>query len=179
MFLSCLDFSIKKSIYTNINLKPKQVICLEAIFKRRDTVAVLPTGYGKSLIYQLLPSLLSKRNEFEQKQSDQMSSTRSFSVVLVVSPLNSLIEDQLRKINECTELTAAVLKVKREECVNSDLSLSENHSTGLKDALYDIVFLHPEACLSSKEGLLLLQSEPYQTSVEAIVVDEAHCILEW
>ena len=57
--------------------------------------------------------------------------------------------------------------------------LSENHSTGLKDALYDIVFLHPEACLSSKEGLLLLQSKPYQTSVEAIVVDEAHCILEW
>jgi superfamily II DNA helicase RecQ len=33
---------------------------LEGIYNKKDTVAVLPTGYGKSLVYQLLPSLLLK-----------------------------------------------------------------------------------------------------------------------
>ncbi len=51
--------------------------------------------------------------------------------------------------------------------------------TGIKDALFDILYLHPEACLSSKAGFNLFQSVPYQNSVEAIVIDEAHCILEW
>ena len=50
MFLSCLQFAICKSSYSNVNLKVKQVKCLEAIYFGRDVVAVvLPTGYGKSL----------------------------------------------------------------------------------------------------------------------------------
>ncbi|CAB4035489.1 Hypothetical predicted protein [Paramuricea clavata] len=39
--------------------------------------------------------------------------------------------------------------------------------------------MHPEAFLSCKEGMELLQSKPYQESVQSIIVDEAHCILEW
>ena len=50
-----LDNAIHKSLYTNINLKQKQVVCFEAIYNNKDTVAILPNGYGKSLIYQLLP----------------------------------------------------------------------------------------------------------------------------
>lgn len=49
----------------------------------------------------------------------------------------------------------------------------------LKDADYDFVFTHPKAFLSCKEEMNLLQSEPYQHAVNAIVVDEAYCILEW
>ena len=51
----------------------------------------------------------------------------------------------------------------------------------LRDAMYDIIYMHPEAFLSCKEGIELLQSVhvPYQKSVRAIIVDEAHCILEW
>ena len=37
----------------NIILKPKQVICLEKLFFGSDVLAVLPTGYGKSLIYHI------------------------------------------------------------------------------------------------------------------------------
>ena len=61
MFLSCLQFAICKSSYSNVNLKVKQVKCLEAIYFGRDVVAVLPTGYGKSLIFQLLSPLLHAR----------------------------------------------------------------------------------------------------------------------
>ena len=42
-----------------------------------------------------------------------------------------------------------------------------------------MLFLHPEAFLTCMDGKEHLQSTPYQRSVKAIVVDEAHCILEW
>ncbi|XP_028412599.1 ATP-dependent DNA helicase Q-like 1 [Dendronephthya gigantea] len=169
-FLSCLHTAINKSvIYNNINLKPKQVKCLEALYKKKDCVAVLPTGYGKSLIYQLLPSLLNERNTFEQIRLGRELSHNT-PVILVVSPLNSLICDQLRKLNNGADLKAVFLKKD---------STSFCEAPDIKDALFDIMFLHPEACLSSKTGMDLFQSSPYQKSVEVIVVDEAHCILEW
>ena len=52
MFFSSLHFAIVNSSYWNINLKPKQVKCPEAIYLGRDT-----TGYGKSIIFHLLPGL--------------------------------------------------------------------------------------------------------------------------
>ena len=48
MFYSSLQAAISNSIYSNVNLKVKQVICLEAIYHGRDVVAVLPTGYTAS-----------------------------------------------------------------------------------------------------------------------------------
>ena len=175
MFLSCLHSAVIKSgLYSNINLKPKQTKCLEAMYNRRDTVAVLPTGYGKSLIYHLLPTLLDERNLYEQRRSGEIVLSRSSPVILVVSPLNSLVDDQIRKINDSTCLKATILKKDYRE-FGADFS----DETGIKDALFDILYLHPEACLSSKAGFNLFQSVPYQNSVEAIVIDEAHCILEW
>ena len=61
-FLSCLKFAILNSLYCDVVLKPKQVICLEKIFLNLDILAVLPTGYGKSLIFYLPPALYAKRH---------------------------------------------------------------------------------------------------------------------
>ncbi|XP_057299470.1 ATP-dependent DNA helicase Q1-like [Hydractinia symbiolongicarpus] len=66
-------------------LKPKQVQCFEALLKGRDVVAVLPTGYEKSLIIQLLPDVIPQK------------STRN--IVIVVCPLSSIIEDQVQFLN--------------------------------------------------------------------------------
>ena len=49
----------------------------------------------------------------------------------------------------------------------------------LKNARFNFVFAHPESFLSCKFGRDLLHSKPYQDNVCAIVIDEAHCILEW
>ena len=63
MVYSSLQAAISNSIYSKVNLKVKQVIFLEAIYHGRDVVAVLPTGYGKSVIFHLLSSLfLDKMN---------------------------------------------------------------------------------------------------------------------
>ena len=150
-----------------MHFKPKQVRCLEATFNGRGTVAILPTGYGKSLIYHL-PDLLRFRN----------NSKPDSSVVIVVSPLNSLIDDQIRKIHSSPDLKAVVLKVKHEGLKIDHSEETIGHDKLLMQAKYDFVFTHPETCLSSK-GCILLQTEPYQSSVQAIVIDEAHCVLEW
>ena len=51
--------------------------------------------------------------------------------------------------------------------------------TPYNQAGYEIVFCHPEAFLSCNDGLEVLQSSVYLSAVKAVVVDEAHCILEW
>ena len=62
-FLSCVQSALLSTGYYSIILKVKQVICLESLFlKKKDLVAVLPTGYGKSLFFQVLPRMLSERD---------------------------------------------------------------------------------------------------------------------
>ena len=57
-FLSCLEFAVLNSENQNTIFKTKQVICLENVYLEKDVMCVLPTGYGKSLIFHLLPMLL-------------------------------------------------------------------------------------------------------------------------
>lgn len=105
-------------------------------------------------------------------------------VVIVVFPLNSLIHDQLQKINR-TRQRAVVLSVKGQELdhnINAgeqNLDFTNIDELQLRNADYVYMFTHPETCLSSKQGVSLFQSNVYKNSVGAIVVDEAHCILEW
>jgi hypothetical protein len=66
--------------------KPRQVECLEAFWQGRDVLAVLPTGYGKSLIFQTLPFIM------QQKTGQMMS-------VIVITPINALMIDQCLKLN--------------------------------------------------------------------------------
>ena len=175
MFFRSLQFAVVNSSYWNINLKPKQVKCLEAVYSGRDIIAVLPTGYGKSIIFHLLPALF-----FDKINCGRTpASLPIHPVVVVVSPLNSLISDQIRRSTQ-GKVKATILNVKKK--ANSDdlqLDSSDTDSSLLKDAKYDLVFTHPEAVLSCKDGIELFQSTPYQRSVKAIVIDEAHCILEW
>ena len=176
MFYSSLHVAIVNSSYWNINLKPKQVKCLEAIYSGRDVIAVLPTGYGKSIIFYLLPGL------FFHKMNSRSTPTESpfHPVIVVVSPLNSLISDQIRRSTE-GKLKAAILNARNAKNSN-ELELEETCETNscwLKDAKYDIIFTHAEAVLSCKKGIELFQSAPYQRCVHGIIIDEAHCIIEW
>ena len=180
MFFSSLHYAIVSSGYWNINLKPKQVQCLEAIYFGRDTIGVLPTGYGKSIIFHLLPGLFF--DKINSRAARFSSASIINPVVVVVCPLNSLITDQIRRSTE-GKVKATILNVKRSRNSDDDLEpaldSSQTNSLLLKEAKYDIVFTHPEAVLSCQKGIELFQSAPYQRCVQALVVDEAHCILEW
>lgn len=180
-FYSCLELAILTSLYSEVILKPKQVICLEKIFLNLDVLAILPTGYGKSLVFHLLPALL-----FAKKYGI-LRNTAITSVIIVVSPLNALIANQISRLS-LSGIRASVLDVKYSEPENfgdeekepelvCDLHLCDKMK--LESGFYNIVFAHPESLVSCKYGLSLMRSKPYQDNVCAIVVDEAHCILDW
>ena len=89
----------------NISLKENQYEVLKLlVVEKKDVLAVLPTGYGKSLIYQLLPPVLNFMNHEGRSISSAKNST-----VLVISPLNTLIRDQIVKMRE-GGLNVCVLK---------------------------------------------------------------------
>lgn len=100
--------------------------------------------------------------------------------MVVVSPLNALVKDEIKRISQGT-LTAAALNVKRDHSNsgNFDLEIGDANFSQLQKAEYDIIFMHQEAFLSCKQGMNLFQSSPYQLAVKAVVVYEAYCILEW
>ncbi|XP_028414051.1 uncharacterized protein LOC114537113 [Dendronephthya gigantea] len=178
-FLSCLEFAILNSLYCDVILKPKQVICLEKAFLNLDILVVLPTGYGKSLIFYLLPALL-----YAKKHGVSKSEINITSIIVVVSPLNALIANQILRLAS-SGIRATVVDVRSsieveeedKEILACDLRLSDKAK--LEIGHYNIVFAHPETFVSCAYGRKLMQSEPYQENVCAIVVDEAHCILEW
>ena len=99
LFLSCLEFAIRNSTYFNTILKPKQVICLEHLYLKRDVICVLPTGYGKSLIFHLLPGLLFAKEMLLMNETFRdVDMTTVTAIVIVVSPLNALINHQISRL---------------------------------------------------------------------------------
>ena len=72
------------------SLKPLQCECLKAA-AMRDTIAILPTGYGKSLIFEMLPILS------EVMYTNGSASGSAASAIIICSPLNSIIEEQLTR----------------------------------------------------------------------------------
>ena len=155
-------------------LKPLQVKCFEYLLRGDDVVAVLPTGFGKSILFQLLPKF------FPVKTDKNM--------VIVVCPLNSIIEDQL-KILEDSGITADVFRIPSDEYESlfdgeKSKTIADNTHSYCSTSVFDIndnveiVFAHPEALLG-KEGRDLMSSEKFQKNVVACAVDEAHCVEIW
>ena len=111
------------------------------------------------------------------------------SIVIVVLPLNSLMSNQISRLN-VSGIRASVMNIKEgrkglasrvadtdeldEVAVDVDFSQCEEK---LRDGHYHIVFAHPETLISSKYGQELLLSEQYQQNLVAMAIDEAHCII--
>ena len=106
---------------------------------------------------------------------------------MVLCPLNSIIEDQLKVLQD-RGITADVLQLLNNEqeatdsLFNSDESKADgwlrHPSVRLLYGDIQIMFTHPEALLS-KEGRELMNSKVFQRSGVACVVDEAHCVEIW
>ena len=143
-------------------------------------MCVLPTGYGKSLIYYLMPMLLFAKRKMDSGMQlkywelTELSHELVNTIVIVVSPLNALIVNQISRLNR-SGVQASVLSVTdrsnsfEEGIENIELDFSLCEEEKLQNGLYNIVFAHPE----------LLSTKTYDENVVAIVIDEAHCMLDW
>ena len=116
----------------------------------------LPSGYGKSLCYMLLPLV------FDNLRSEHCHRK---SVAVVVSPLIALMEDQVASYS-AKGLKSAFIT-----------SESDNDTkTAVSDGVYQIVLFSPEALISNQRWRNMLREEPYSSSLVALIIDEAHCV---
>lgn len=130
--------------------QPGQEEVIARIVSGQDTLAILATGAGKSLTYQL-PALLLK------------------GTTVVVSPLIALMKDQLDMLRE--------LGIREVVALNSTLSEDQEAASieRIRGGNLKILFVTPEK-LEDEAFLQLLQQ---QIHVPLFVVDEAHCISQW
>ena len=129
-------------------LRDGQQRVIDSVLDGKDTLAIMPTGGGKSLCYQIPAKMLE-------------------GITIVVSPLISLMKDQLEKLEE--------LGIRSVQ-VNSSLNAEEEAAAieAIATEACEIVFCTPER-LVSPEFIAVLQ----QVTLDIVVVDEAHCISQW
>ena len=135
---------------------------LYAIFNGRDVFAILPTGYGKSLTFQLLPDLYREFHPLPQLSERQVDNP----IVLIICPLKSLVESHIREL--ITRGASAV-----------SLTGDSVDVDGILKGEYSFVFGTPEALLNNERWRSMLKSDVYQNSLIALVTDEAHVIPKW
>ncbi|WP_280770254.1 DNA helicase RecQ [Salipaludibacillus daqingensis] len=137
-----------KEHYGYDDFRKGQKDILAKVFDHKNTMGVMPTGGGKSICYQI-PSLL-------------------FSgVTLVISPLISLMKDQVDELQEVGIDSTYI---------NSSLSHEEvrDRIDGIRQGIHKLVYVAPER-LESSGFLQMLQSLP----ISLLAVDEAHCLSQW
>jgi ATP-dependent DNA helicase RecQ len=122
---------------------------IEHVLAGRHTLAVLPTGLGKSLCYQLPAQMLS-------------------GITLVISPLIALMRDQVDKMRQRGFQNVTFLNS------SLDQSAIAARYTDIERGKYKLVYVAPERCDSPRFQRLVTQSQ-----IGLVVIDEAHCISQW
>ena len=138
---------VLRQVFGYESFRPGQETVIDAVLEGHDCIAVMPTGAGKSLTFQVPARLLP-------------------GTVLVVSPLISLMKDQVDALGEWGFRATAI---------NSSLEWEERQDrlAGIRRGEYELVYLAPEAL----EGGLRAAIREWPLSL--MVVDEAHCISQW
>ena len=140
--------SVLKQYWGYDSFRPLQAEAMRAIMENRDSVVVLPTGGGKSICFQAPAVAMS-------------------GLAVVVSPLISLMKDQVDALTECG-IPAA--------CVNSSMSNSERLTVAnaVRQRELKLLYVAPERLCSDKMLDFLETSQ-----VSFFAIDEAHCISAW
>ena len=137
-----------KSHFGYDSFNPGQAEVIGAILQGRDVCAVMPTGAGKSICYQVPATLLP-------------------GVTIVISPLISLMTDQVRALH-----AAGIEGV----FLNSTLELEEKRdiTRGMLQNRYRLVYITPEQLVQPRFAAFMAKLD-----ISLIAVDEAHCISQW
>ena len=149
--------AVLKRCFGYDSFRPNQEQIVDALLDGRDVLAVMPTGAGKSVCYQVPALCLAER----AKAQGQVGFT------LVVSPLISLMADQVRSLN-AAGISAAF--------VNSSLSSAEQNVAleGAAQGAYVLLYVAPERLETPQFTRFCAACPPAM-----VAVDEAHCISQW
>ncbi|PIM99694.1 ATP-dependent DNA helicase [Handroanthus impetiginosus] len=144
-----------KKVFGNHSFRPNQREVINATMSGCDVFVLMPTGGGKSLTYQL-PALICP------------------GITLVISPLVSLIQDQIMHLLQAN-IPAAYLSANMEWIEQQEI-LRELNSDYCK---YKLLYVTPEKVAKSDVLLRQLESLHARESLARIVIDEAHCVSQW
>ena len=139
-------------------LHQNQKVALRAFLSGQDLYFSAPTGYGKSLIFQSIPFII-------DHLKDQAVGT---SLAIIISPLKSLMLDQVEQLKKTGVNAAAVFDGQSEDILE-----------GVENGDFSLVYSSPESMLSSERWRQLLTSSDFTSRCDVVVIDEAHCIVHW
>ena len=141
-------YEILKQYFGYDSFREGQEALIDSLLAGRDVLGVMPTGAGKSLCYQI-PALLMN------------------GITLVISPLISLMKDQVSSLNQAG-VHAAYL--------NSSLTASQYYKAleYARDGRYPIIYVAPERLETAEFMDFALNAE-----ISMVAVDEAHCVSQW
>ena len=141
-------YQILKQYFGYEDFRPGQEKLIDSILSGRDVLGILPTGAGKSLCFQI-PALIME------------------GITLVISPLISLMKDQVASLNQ-VGIHAAFL--------NSSLTYGQYQKAlaFAAEGRYKIIYVAPER-LETAEFL----SFALHAKISMVAVDEAHCVSQW
>lgn len=133
-------------------LRPLQREIIDCALTGQDALAVMPTGGGKSLCFQVPPLI-------------------DGGLTIVVSPLIALMKDQVDGLR---------LLGYQAEALNSSLSLAESEDIRMRliDGQIKLLYISPEKLLTP-DTLSLLKHANQGAGVRRVAIDEAHCISQW
>ncbi|MBT8225507.1 MAG: ATP-dependent DNA helicase RecQ [Dactylosporangium sp.] len=132
-------------------LRPGQLPPMRAILRRRDTLVVLPTGGGKSAVYQIPGALLNRPT-------------------VVVSPLLALQTDQVAGLNARADGRLAAVRVSSAQTPNQQLAALE----AVRDGRARFLFITPEQLVNPERLAEVRALRP-----GLVAIDEAHCVSAW
>jgi ATP-dependent DNA helicase RecQ len=141
-------------------LKFEQSSIINHFVNGYDVFGCLPTGFGKSACFVMLPMI------FDYLDS---CSTTNGSIIKVVSPITSLMNDQ---VSSCTSMGISAVAVTRQ---NKSKQLFEDVTSGK----YQVIYISPEMLIGTHTWRCTLQNNVYKNRLKAIIIDEAHCVKTW
>ncbi|PSC67654.1 mediator of RNA polymerase II transcription subunit 34 isoform X1 [Micractinium conductrix] len=145
-----------RSVFGLAAFRPLQREVINATLQGRDVLCLMPSGGGKSLCYQL-PALLGGNG-----------------LTLVVSPLLSLIQDQVLGLEALGVHAAALTSLTDKDAAASISKQVEDPSSGLR-----LLYVTPEKVVNSKRFFAKLEKVYKQGRLERVAIDEAHCCSSW
>ena len=161
-FASLLSYAVSKVGKAGMVLKPEQVQAVRHVYEGKDVFLWLPTGFGKSICYEILPFLF-----------DLKLASAECSIVIVVSPLVSLMVDQVASLR--SRGVCAVIMSGHRGVGSNLLATDRDVETGK----FRLLFCAPEAIIGSEKWREMMLRPPLSERVVAVAIDEAHCVSKW
>ncbi|CAG8573731.1 9751_t:CDS:2 [Racocetra fulgida] len=152
-------FKVLRGNFKLETFRQNQLEAISATLQRKDAFVLMPTGGGKSLCYQL-PAVL--------------DNIRTNKVTIVISPLLSLIQDQIQRLNQ---LKIHALELQGDHDINRRNLVF--HELEKSAPTLVLLYLTPEMLNRSNRVMDLIQSLHRRGRLARFVIDEAHCVSQW